>query len=59
MWQWGQDNNINGIGGNGGLEISHFSGFNPNNNAVPEPTTMLLFGTGLIGLTGIIRKKRK
>jgi len=32
---------------------------NPVPNSVPEPTTMLLFGTGLAGLFGVVRRKRK
>ena len=27
--------------------------------ALPEPTTMLLFGTGLAGLMGVARRKKK
>jgi len=31
----------------------------PENNPVPEPTTMLLFGTGLAGLVGVTLRKKK
>jgi hypothetical protein len=39
------------------LEISHFTGYNPG-SAVPEPTTLLLLGSGLVGIVAC-RKKFK
>lgn len=38
------------------IEIEAYAS-TPNPNPVPEPTTILLFGTGLIGLAGIGRRK--
>lgn len=48
-----------GYGGTGGLEISHFSGYNPDIAPVPEPASILLLmmGIGGLGLNRIRRKK--
>ncbi len=39
------------------LEISHYTGYNSTAAPVPEPSTILLMGSGLLGLLGYNRKR--
>jgi hypothetical protein len=50
--------NVGGTNGSDGPDFEFTVDANQSMNPVPEPTTMLLFGTGLLGLAGIGRRKR-
>ena len=66
--QWGVSINWGGNPYSGGVayeegtahsndDLQFHVGPGNNSNSVPEPTTMLLFGTGLLGLVGYNRKR--
>jgi hypothetical protein len=44
--------------GNSYQEISHFALYGRPGAPVPEPATMLLFGTGLAGLAAVGRRRK-
>jgi len=45
--------------GNGVAALSHFEGFSTGSTPVPEPATMILLGTGLLGIAGFSRRKSR
>lgn len=52
-WEWNDEHGVSNIVG----FVAEISSFNRDVAPVPEPATMLLLGTGLIGLAGLGRKK--